>query len=130
VPIALNPLDAIAEERIRNAQAEGVFSNLPGAGAPLNLDDDPLVPEELRAAYRILRNSGFVPAEVQALRELHEVEQALANEKDECERGVLLGKLGILLTRAGALRGARAADSDYYQKIAEKFGGNTRENFR
>jgi hypothetical protein len=119
-PIVMNPLDAMAEERIRQAQQEGVFENLPGTGAPLDLDDDPLVPEELRAAYRILKNSGFVPAEVEALRELREVEQAITREKSPDERSKLAGKLGILLTRAGALRGARATDDAYYQKIAEK----------
>ena len=124
----MNPLDAIAEERIRNAQAEGVFNNLPGEGSPLALDDDPLIPEELRAAYRVLKNSGFVPAEVEALRELHEVEQALAHEHDEQQRSALLGKLGILLTRAGALRGSRVSDDIYFQKIAEKLGGARNHN--
>ena len=119
-PIAMNPLDAIAEQRIRSAQKEGVFENLPGAGAPLNLDDDLLVPEELRAAYRILKNSGFAPAEVDALRELHEVEQALAQEQDERQRSILTGKLGILLTRADALRNSKVTDDHYIQRIAEK----------
>lgn len=59
-PIAMNPLDTFAEERIRNAQKDGVFENLPGEGMPLHLDDDLLVPEALRAVYRILKNSGFV----------------------------------------------------------------------
>ena len=121
-PIAMNPLDAIAEQRIRSAQKEGVFENLPGAGTPLNLDDDLLVPEELRAAYRILKNSGFAPAEVDALRELHEVEHALAQEQeqDERQRSSLTGKLGILLTRAGALRNNKVSDDHYIQRIAEK----------
>ena len=45
-----------AEQRILEAQTQGVFDDLPGAGAPLKLDDDAMVPEELRAAYRILKN--------------------------------------------------------------------------
>ena len=117
---SMNPLDALAEERIRNAQKDGLFANLPGAGAPLNLDDDLLVPEELRAAYRILKNAGFAPTEVDALRELHEVEQALAQEQDERQRSILTGKLGILLTRAGALRNNKVSDDHYIQRIAEK----------
>ena len=44
----------------------------------------------------------------------------------EAQRGKLLGKLGILLTRAGALRSTRAADDEYYRKIAEKL--STRKN--
>lgn len=122
----MHPLDALAERRIAEAQADGVFDALPGAGKPLALDDDALVPEELRAAYRILKNSGFVPAEVEALRELHEVEQALSSEKDESKRETLLGKLGLLLTRAGALRSTRAVDDYYHQKIAEKLSNRNR----
>ena len=58
-------LDLLAEQRIREAQERGEFDNLPGAGAPLALDDDALVPEELRAAYRILKNAGYVPPELE-----------------------------------------------------------------
>lgn len=36
----MRTLDAIAEERIREAQARGEFDDLPGAGAPLELGDD------------------------------------------------------------------------------------------
>jgi len=53
-------LHFIAEDRIAKAIARGEFDNLPGAGRPLDLDDeDPLLPEEMRMARRILRNSGF-----------------------------------------------------------------------
>jgi len=39
-------LDLLAEQRTREAQERGEFDDLPGAGAPLALDDDALVPEE------------------------------------------------------------------------------------
>ena len=35
-------LDAIAEERIARARDAGEFDDLPGAGRPLELDDDAL----------------------------------------------------------------------------------------
>jgi hypothetical protein len=60
-------LDAIAERRIREAQERGELDDLPGAGAPLALDDDALIPEDLRAAYRVLKNSGFLPPELDAV---------------------------------------------------------------
>jgi DnaJ family protein C protein 28 len=53
--------DRIIEEKIREAQAEGKFNNLPGAGRPLNLDDDPFEDPEWAAANRLLKNSGFRP---------------------------------------------------------------------
>ena len=45
-------LDALAEDRIREAERAGQFADLPGAGKPLDLDDDRLVPEEVRVAHR------------------------------------------------------------------------------
>lgn len=53
--------DRIIEEKIREAQAEGKFNNLPGAGRPLNLDDDPFEDPDWAAANRLLKNSGFRP---------------------------------------------------------------------
>lgn len=49
----------IAEERIRQAQARGEFDDLPGQGRPLVFDDDPLAPEELRVAWRLLKGAGI-----------------------------------------------------------------------
>jgi hypothetical protein len=61
-------LDFLVEQRIQEAQAGGEFDGLPGAGKPLDLDDeDPLVPEELRMARRILRNAGYTPEENDAI---------------------------------------------------------------
>jgi hypothetical protein len=54
----------LAERRIGEAVANGELDDLPGAGKPLELDDDALVPEELRMAHRILRNAGYAPEEV------------------------------------------------------------------
>ncbi len=120
-PPPISGLDALVEKHVREAQANGVFDNLPGAGAPLKLDDDAMVPEELRAAYRILKNSGYVPPEVEALRDLREIELMLENTRDEAERNTLIGKFNVLLARAGAMRGRHfAVDSDYFQKVAEK----------
>ena len=57
-------LELLAERKIAEAVSRGEFDALPGAGRPLDLEDDALVPEELRMAYRILKNAGFTPKEV------------------------------------------------------------------
>lgn len=49
------------EEIIRKAQERGDFDNLPGAGKPLDLSDNPFVPPDLQMAYRMLASSGFAP---------------------------------------------------------------------
>ena len=58
-------LELIAERKIAEAIAQGEFDDLPGAGKPLDLEEDPLVPEDQRMANRILKNAGYVPREVE-----------------------------------------------------------------
>lgn len=70
-------LDQLAENEILAAQRKGEFDDLPGAGQPLQLDDDSHVPAELRAAYRILKNSGFLPPELEMRREAIELHELL-----------------------------------------------------
>ena len=57
-------LDIIAQRRIDEAAARGELQGLPGEGAPLDLYEDPLVPEEMRMAKRILKNAEVSLADV------------------------------------------------------------------
>lgn len=61
-------LEWLAERRIAEAVSQGELDRLPGAGKPLALEDDPLIPEDLRVAHRILKNAGLVPREVDEAR--------------------------------------------------------------
>ncbi len=108
-------LELIAEARIAEAARAGAFDNLPGAGRPLALDDDRMIPEESRMAYRILRNAGFLPAELEARREAAMLRQLLAAATDDAERSRAAARLALLettletasgrsLPRAGAYR--------------------------
>ena len=92
-------LDSIAERKIAEAIAAGAFDELPGAGKPLELDDDSNVPEDLRAAYRILKNAGYVPPEVQTLNQIAELER-LVDEAPQDERLRVLKKIALLRTAA------------------------------
>jgi hypothetical protein len=95
--------DAIAEKKIAEAIARGELDDLPGAGKPLELDDDAHVPEDLRVAYRILKNAGFVPPELESLRELGQLER-LVNEQavEDPAKARLLRKIALLRTAAEA----------------------------
>ncbi len=53
-------IDKLAEPRMQEAVGRGEFDNLPGTGKPLALDDDTFVPPELRVAYRVLQNAGYL----------------------------------------------------------------------
>ncbi len=85
----LKALDALIENRIRDAQSRGEFDDLPGAGRPLPDEDLAGVPEEMRVAVRVLKNAGCVPAEVEALRDLDAMIGQLARDgatQDESAR--------------------------------------------
>ena len=120
---AVNPVDAMAERRILEAQARGDFDQLPGQGAPLDLEDDALVPEELRAAYRMLKNAGFVPPELDGAREIRDIEQLLRAADHPDDRRALLARIDFLLTRAGTgmRRGGLQIENAYYSQLAEHF---------
>lgn len=122
----MSAFDRIAEERIRQAMADGEFDRLPGAGRPLDLDDDLLVPEELRMAMRVLKNAGYVPPEVEHLRELRQLEARLADEPDELERLAARKRMEFLLLRleeSGAGRVAQQVWNEYRDRLIAKFDG-------
>ena len=75
-------LERLAEQRIAEAQAHGDFDDLPGAGEPLPAEDNAFVPQELRAAYRVLKNAGYLPPQAAHFGELHHAEQLLAAAPD------------------------------------------------
>ncbi len=49
----------LTERRIQEAIARGDFKNLPGAGKPLKIEGLYFLPRKLRAAYVVLKNSGY-----------------------------------------------------------------------
>jgi hypothetical protein len=80
----------VAERRILEAMERGEFDDLPGKGKPLSLeDDDPMVPAELRMAYRMLKNAGMLPPELELHKEvlrLSDLVNAIADEGERRER--------------------------------------------
>lgn len=71
----------VAEERIRAAAERGEFRNLPGAGKPLDLDADANIPPELRMAYTLLKNGGYLDAQ----HEQDKADKALEKRLDSLE---------------------------------------------
>jgi Domain of unknown function (DUF1992) len=99
----------LAERKIAEAIANGELDNLPGAGRPLELDDDSLIPEDLRAAYRILKNAGYIPPEVQTLNQIGELERLVNEAPDTDARKRILRKLALLRMAAEARPDRRRA---------------------
>lgn len=99
------PIDEWAEKHIAEAQQRGDFDALPGSGKPLCLDDDSHVPESLRAGYRLLKNAGCLPPELEQRREavtLSNVLRSLSREHpDYIPLSKRLALLELRLLQAG-----------------------------
>jgi len=118
----MNTLDQIAETRIQEAIERGELRDLPGEGKPLSLDDDSAVPEELRVAYRVLKNAGFLPPELQLRKEVCEAEQLL-QQLPESARSRARARLELLQLRLAASRRQpiNLLLEDYYrQRLLER----------
>ena len=118
-------LDLIAEQKITEAERNGELKDLPGAGAPLDLDDDRMIPEDLRMAYRILKNAGLVPQEVTMLREIGQLESLLREGMDDAQSSALrrLELLRLKLDAASPGRGALLLHSQYRQRLLAQLAG-------
>jgi len=75
----------IAERKIEEAIARGEFDHLPLRGQPIP-DDEAGIPEEERVAYRLLKNAHILPEEVQLLKEIAELRQALGAAATSAEK--------------------------------------------
>jgi len=60
----------IAERKIREALEEGAFDHLDGAGAPLDLSENPFEDPSERLGHRLLKNNGFAPAWIEEAKEI------------------------------------------------------------
>jgi DnaJ-like protein len=116
-------IDQIAEHYIQEAQERGEFDNLPGAGKPLMMEDDSMVPEDLRVGYRLLKNAGYLPPELQLHKEIHDVEQLLAGVQDASEYKQAERRLRYLRLRLNQYRGDSIdlmTERQYQQKLLQK----------
>ena len=115
-------LDQWAERHILDAQRQGELDNLPGSGHPLILDDDSHVPAELRAGYRMLKNAGCLPPELEQRKQAIELAQLLTTvsqgSAEHTDYSRRLALLELKLRQAGVntdfLRG------DYADRLARK----------
>ena len=92
-------MQKIVEERIRQAMDEGRFDNLPGKGKPLDLEDDSGIPEDMRLAFKILKNAGCLPIEMEVRKEIYSLRQLLKATIDEPTRRELRRELNFLLLK-------------------------------
>jgi hypothetical protein len=119
--------EKIVEERIRVAQKKGAFKNLPDEGRPLIFSDNGLVPEELRMAYKILKNADVIPPEIELKKEILHVESLLSGMAESAEAYHLMKKLNFLVMKYNSLRGAGVAfeiPQVYEKRLVRRFGNH------
>jgi hypothetical protein len=96
--------DKIVEERIRDAQRRGMFNHLEGAGKPLKPDEFANIPEELRLAYKILKNADMLPPEIELKKEIIQTEDLLRGMGDTVEKYRTIKKLNFLILKLNSMR--------------------------
>ncbi|MGA7876775.1 MAG: DnaJ family domain-containing protein [Desulfoferrobacter sp.] len=119
--------DKIADQKIREAMEHGEFEDLPGKGKPLNLEDDSHLPQDLRLAYKILKNADCLPPEIELRNEIRTTEALLAGIQDTQEKYKQMKKLNYLMlklsmTRRGSLM--LEENQRYYEKAVDKMKVN------
>jgi hypothetical protein len=118
-------LDNIAERKIREAIENGEFDDLPGAGKPLDMEDDSNVPEDLRLAYKILKNADCLPPELELRKEIRQMEDLLSEMPDEKERYRTVKKINYQILKLNMMgkKSPLFEESEiYYGKVVEKIG--------
>lgn len=119
-------LDQWAERHIMDAQTKGEFDNLPGRGEPLVLDDDSHIPAELRAGYRLLKNSGCLPPELEQRKEAIQLLDLLKDiDQDDPKYPEIGRRLSLLEMK---LRQAGLSTEFLRGEYAEKLLGKMRNN--
>lgn len=114
--------EIIAEQRIREAIERGEFDRLPGAGQPLKLEDDAMIPRELRVVYKILKNAGCLPPELELRKEIVTLRDLLRAVEDDGERKAKIRELNHKLLKLSLMSG-RTIDLDHFPEYRDRIAG-------
>ena len=112
-----------AERRIAQAQKDGVFEHLPGEGKPLEMEDDSHIPAELRMAFKVLKNAGYVPPEIADRKEVSTILDLLEHCEDGAEKVRQMQKLDVILMRMNSRRERSVAITEhdpYYENVVRR----------
>ena len=95
-----HPLIELINAKVKEAEAEGAFDQLSGAGKPLPQVDDP------QNAYinRVMRENGAVPEFVKLSQQMALLREALRESADRTERQRLMAEIAALEPRLAIAR--------------------------
>jgi len=90
-------LDEQIAQHLQDSQRSGELQAAKGYGQPFDFGDGyEETPPELRLAFKLLRNSGFVPPEVETMRRLAQLREQLAAAADATQAEALRKRLSEL----------------------------------
>lgn len=89
-------IDDIIGGWVKDAEASGAIKQLPGYGKPLQLEDDKHVPAKYRMSFRILKNAGYTPPEVDMIKRVAELQTQIDEANDDATRMRLRGERDAL----------------------------------
>jgi len=115
----------IIEQRIKEAQERGEFDDLPGSGEPLKIEDDSHIPEDLRLAYKVLRNADCLPPELELKKEIRQMEDLLEHIPDEREKYRQIKKINYKIMQLNMMGKKPLLLEEtqlYYKKLVDKLG--------
>jgi len=95
---------AVAEKKIFEAIERGEFNNLAGAGKPLHFEDETFIPEDLRMAYKVLKNADFIPPELELKKEIVSMKELINTLDDDKERLKKIRELNFKIMKLNMLR--------------------------
>jgi hypothetical protein len=97
-------IDELIGKWVRQAERSGELQKNPHLGKPFDLDDGfDHTPEELRMTHRILKQAGYLPAEVPMSNKVAELTGQLRAASDEGERSRVRAELVKVQTRLALL---------------------------
>jgi hypothetical protein len=124
----LEAIRLIAERKISEAIQQGQLNIESWRNKPLPMTSDSMIPEELRMAYKVLKNGGYLPPEIETKKEIQQLEDLLSTCDDEQIRVKQIKKLNCLMLKLNTMKGDTVnleSQEEYYRKIVERIKVNT-----
>ncbi len=87
-----HPLINLINQKIAEAERDGAFENLPGAGKPLPEEDDP----QNALLNRLIKENGVVPEFVSLSRELEKLRAELRETSDRTRRTEIMKEMSMM----------------------------------
>jgi hypothetical protein len=127
----LTAISIIAEHRIREAIKCGEFDELPCKGKPLDLSAEANIPPELRMAYTLLKNGGYLDdgADTIKPKECSSLESMLGYNPEERETVRKIRRITVMELRVKRHGKSKfnIYSEGYYEKVVDRLSVTNKE---